>query len=111
MEVNQLISLVKKKIEKNISTQNILIEDKTYLHASHLSHQPGRFHLKIIIKSIELKGYNKVEATKKIYFGYGNSDKKFIEKEQYREKCFRLLEIQNAQRVMEGMNLLAGDFK
>ncbi|MDY6922048.1 MAG: nucleotidyl transferase AbiEii/AbiGii toxin family protein [Pseudomonadota bacterium] len=37
--------------------------------------------------------------------------KKFIEKEQYREKCFRLLEIQNAQRVMEGMNLLAGDFK
>ena len=67
MEVNQLILLVKKKIEKNISTQNILIEDKTYLHANHLSHQPGRFHFKIIIKSIELKRYNKIEATKKIY--------------------------------------------
>ena len=78
MEVNQLILLVKKKIEKNISTQNILIEDKTYLHASHLSHQPGRFHLKIIIKSIELKGYNKVEATKKIYKILDEEIKKYI---------------------------------
>ena len=78
MEVNQLISLVKKKIEKNISVQNILIEDKTYLHANHLSHQPGRFHLKIIIKSIELKGYNKVEATKKIYKILDEEIKKYI---------------------------------
>ena len=78
MEVNQLISLVKKKIEKNISTQNILIEDKTYLHASHSYHQQGRFHLKIIIKSIELKGYNKVEATKKIYKILDEEIKKYI---------------------------------
>ena len=32
MDVNQLISVVKKKIETNINTQNISIEDKTYLH-------------------------------------------------------------------------------
>ena len=67
MEVNQLILLVKKKIEKNIITQNILIKDKTFLHINHSSHQSGKFHLEIIIQSIELKKYNKIEATKKIY--------------------------------------------
>ena len=67
MEVNQLISLVKKKIEKNINTQNILIEDKTFLHTNHASHQTGKFHLKITIKSIELKEINKIESNKKIY--------------------------------------------
>ena len=67
MEVNQLILLVKKKIEKNIIIQNILIRDKTYLHANHLSHKPGKFHLELRIKSEELGKYNKVQATKKIY--------------------------------------------
>tara|TARA_Y100000741_G_scaffold308901_1_gene252143 strand:+ start:471 stop:731 length:261 start_codon:yes stop_codon:yes gene_type:complete len=67
MDVNQLISVVKKKIETNINTQNISIEDKTYLHANHKSHQSGRFHLKIMIKSIELEKINKIESTKIIY--------------------------------------------
>ena len=67
MEVNQLILLVKKKIKKNISIQNILIKDKTHLHANHLSHKPGKFHLELRIKSEELRKYNKVQATKKIY--------------------------------------------
>ena len=67
MEVNQLILLVKKKIENNVLTENILIEDKTYLHSKHSSHQAGKFHLKITIKSEELKKYNKVQSTKKIY--------------------------------------------
>ncbi len=67
MEVNQLISLLKQKIKKNINIQNILIEDKTYLHVKHLSHQSGKFHLKIKIKSIELTKLSKIEATKKIY--------------------------------------------
>ena len=67
MEVNQLILLVKKKIEKKILTQNIVIKDKTYLHKKHSSHQPGKFHLELIIKSEELSKYNKIQATKKIY--------------------------------------------
>ena len=67
MEVNQLILLVKKKIKKNILTQNILIKDKTYLHTNHLSHKQGKFHLELRIKSEELSKYNKVQATKKIY--------------------------------------------
>ena len=67
MEVNELISTVKTKIEKNIITQNIVIKDKTYLHKKHSSHQPGKFHLELIIKSEELSKYNKIQATKKIY--------------------------------------------
>ena len=67
MEVNELISTVKTKIEKKILTQNIVIKDKTYLHKKHLSHQPGKFHLELIIKSEELSKYNKIQATKKIY--------------------------------------------
>tara|TARA_B100001996_G_scaffold224107_1_gene172447 strand:- start:1616 stop:1876 length:261 start_codon:yes stop_codon:yes gene_type:complete len=78
MEVNQLISLVKKKIEENIITQNILIEDKTFIHANHLSHQKGKFHLKIIIKSIELKECSKIEANKKIYKILENEMKIYI---------------------------------
>tara|TARA_B100001123_G_C14563165_1_gene731147 strand:- start:283 stop:543 length:261 start_codon:yes stop_codon:yes gene_type:complete len=67
MEVNQLILLVKKKIEKKILTQNIVIKDKTYLHKKHSSHQPGKFHLELIITSEELSKYNKIQATKEIY--------------------------------------------
>ena len=67
MEVNELISTVKEKIEKKILAQNIVIKDKTYLHKQHSSHQPGKFHLELIIKSEELSKYNKIQATKKIY--------------------------------------------
>tara|TARA_Y100000590_G_C15460326_1_gene916230 strand:- start:390 stop:650 length:261 start_codon:yes stop_codon:yes gene_type:complete len=67
MEVNQLIVIIKKKIEKNILTQNILIKDQTYLHKSHSSHELGKFHLELIIKSEELKKHSKIQATKKIY--------------------------------------------
>ena len=78
MEVNQLILLVKKKIENNVLTENILIEDKTYLHVKHLSHQSGKFHLKIKIKSIELTKLSKIEATKKIYKILDEEIKKYI---------------------------------
>ena len=67
MDVNQLILLLKNKIEKKILIQDINIKDKTYLHKKHLSHKEGRFHLELNIKSEELKKYNKIQSTKKIY--------------------------------------------
>ena len=67
MDVNQLILLLKSKIKKNILIQNIAIKDKTYLHKKHISHREGKFHLLLSIKSEELKKYNKIQATKKIY--------------------------------------------
>ena len=40
---------------------------KTFLHKNHLGHQKDKFHLKISIKSNELKKHNKLESNKKIY--------------------------------------------
>ena len=78
MEVNKLITLVKKKIEENILTQSLKIKDKTYLHAKHLSHKEGKFHLELIIESEELKKYKKIDATKKIYKILDSEIKKYI---------------------------------
>ena len=67
MNIDELITNVKKKIKKNINIENILIEDKTFLHKNHPGHENNRFHLKITIKSGELKNLNKIESNKKIY--------------------------------------------
>ena len=67
MNIDELISNVKKKIKKNINIENILIEDKTFLHKNHPGHENNKFHLKITIKSEELKKLNKIESNKKIY--------------------------------------------
>ena len=67
MNINELITNVKKKIKKNINIENILIEDKTFLHKNHLGHESNKFHLKITIQSEELKKLNKIESNKKIY--------------------------------------------
>ena len=67
MNINELITNVKKKIKKNINIENILIEDKTFLHKNHSGHESNKFHLKITIESKELKKLNKIESNKKIY--------------------------------------------
>ena len=67
MNINELIVNVKKKLKKNINIENILIEDKTFLHKNHSGHENDKFHLKIKIDSKELKKLNKIESNKKIY--------------------------------------------
>ena len=67
MNINELIVNVKKKLKKNINIENILIEDKTFLHKNHSGHENDKFHLKIKIESKELKKLNKIESNKKIY--------------------------------------------
>ena len=67
MNIDKLIANVKKKIKKNIEIENILIEDKTFLHKNHSTHESNKFHLKISIESNELKRLNKIESNKKIY--------------------------------------------
>ena len=78
MNINQLITIVKNKIEKNISLEYINIEDKTFLHKSHKTHQDGKFHLKLSIKSSESEKINKIELTKKIYSILDEELKKYI---------------------------------
>ena len=67
MDINQLIAIVKNKLKSQIAIENINIEDKSFLHKNHAGHQKDKFHLKILLKSKELKNINKIESTKKIY--------------------------------------------
>jgi len=78
MDINQLILLVKNKIEKNIVVQNIAIKDKTHLHIKHKSHTDGKFHLELKLRSEELSKFNKIQATKKIYKIIDEEMKKYI---------------------------------
>ncbi len=59
--------MVKKKIQNGIDIENIEIEDKTFLHKNHAGQEEGKFHLKIKIKSNELKKLSKIESNKKIF--------------------------------------------
>ena len=78
MNISQLISIVKNKIEKNISLEYINIEDKTFLHKNHKTHQDGKFHLKLTIKSSNLEKVNKINLTKKIYSILDEELKKYV---------------------------------
>ena len=67
MNINELIAIVKNKLEQKIVIQNLQIEDKSFLHKNHKSHQEGKFHLKLIINSDELAKTSKIASTKRIY--------------------------------------------
>ena len=67
MNINELIAILKSKLESQIAMEEIIIEDKTFLHKNHQGHQKGKYHLKLIIKSIELKKLRRLESNKKIY--------------------------------------------
>ena len=67
MDINELIAIVKKKLISQINIESINIEDKSFLHKNHVGNQVGKFHLKIIIKSIELEKLSRIESNKKIY--------------------------------------------
>ena len=67
MDINDLIAIVKKKLQNQINIEDIKIEDKSFLHKNHAGNQEGKFHLKISLISSELKTMSKIESNKKIY--------------------------------------------
>ena len=67
MNINELIAIVKNKLEAEIVIQDLKIEDKSFLHKNHKGHQEGKFHLKLTIKSEELVKSSKIVSTKRIY--------------------------------------------
>ena len=78
MNINELIEIVKKKIEKNISFDKIVVEDKTFLHKNNKNHSSGKFHIKIKINSTSMKELNKIESNKIIYKILEKELKEFI---------------------------------
>tara|TARA_B100000963_G_C22311842_1_gene530412 strand:+ start:237 stop:497 length:261 start_codon:yes stop_codon:yes gene_type:complete len=67
MDINQLISIIKKKLSNQILIENINIEDKSFLHKNHKNNEKGKFHLKISIESKELNKIGKLESNRLIY--------------------------------------------
>ena len=66
MDIENLIKNIKTKLLKNSFIQNVKIEDKTYLHKKHSSHDKNKFHVKIVIYSKNFKKMSKINATKQI---------------------------------------------
>ena len=54
MNINDLIAIVKKKIEKEITVQNINIEDKSFLHVGHKDNDK---------KKVSFKDFDKLKRT------------------------------------------------
>ena len=67
MDINDLIAIVKKKLKNKIVAESIRVEDKSFLHKNHPGNQKGKFHLKILIKSSQLKKLSRIDSNKKIY--------------------------------------------
>ena len=67
MNISELITIIKSKLQDKIIIENIEIEDKSFLHKNHKSHEDGKFHIKILIESSELSKFSNLDATKKIY--------------------------------------------
>ena len=67
MEINSLIKILENKLKKNFEINNLKIEDKSFLHKKHLNFSEDKFHIKLVIKSIELKKISTIDANRKIY--------------------------------------------
>ena len=78
MDINDLIAIVKKKLQDQINIEDIKIVAKSFLHKNHAGNQEGKFHLKISIISKELKSMNKIKSNKKIYRILDKEIKEFI---------------------------------
>ena len=78
MDINDLIAIVKKKLQNQINIEDIKIEDKSFLHKNHPGNQQNKFHLKISLKSEELRKMSRIESNKKIYNILDEEIKKFI---------------------------------
>ena len=67
MKINNLIIILKNKLKKNFEVNNLIIEDKSFLHRKHKNFSNDKFHIKLIIESAELKKISSIEANRKIY--------------------------------------------
>ena len=78
MDINNLIAIIKKKLNNEFVIEKINLEDKSFLHKKHPGNQEGRYHLKLSIESNELKKLNKIESNKKIYKALDQEMKEYI---------------------------------
>ena len=67
MKISELIKIIEKKIMSQDCITSVKIEDKSFLHKNHKSNEKGKFHILLLIESVELKEKNKLYSTRFIY--------------------------------------------
>ena len=67
MDINELIAIVKKKLQNGVKIENFYYKEKSFFHKKYAGKQKGKFQLKNILKSKELKKISKIESNKKNY--------------------------------------------
>jgi len=65
--MTNFLNKIKEKINSELDIDELSIINNSHLHAKHKSFSPGKFHLKLIIKSKKLKILNKIDAHKIIF--------------------------------------------
>ena len=78
MDINDLIAIVKKKLQSEIIVEKINVEDKSFLHKRHSGNKEGKFHIKVSLESKELKELSKVNRNRKIHKILDNEIKNYI---------------------------------
>ena len=78
MNINELISIVKKKLLEQINIESLKVEDKSFLHKNHVGNEKGKFHLKVSLKSQDLKKMTRIERNKRIHRILDYEIKEFI---------------------------------
>mgnify|MGYP001380904349 CR=1 FL=1 len=76
--MNDFLEDLRKKIVDRINPEGISIIDNSHLHTKHKSFDKNKFHIKLVIKSKELKKINKIEAHKIIFSILSNEMKNKI---------------------------------
>ena len=59
---------IKKIVSENLKPEKISVIDNSAQHVKHKFYNPEKFHLKLIIQSKKLKGMEKIEAHKLVFF-------------------------------------------
>ena len=67
MKISELINILEKKIKKKLSIESIIIQDKTFLHKKHKGYTRDKFHIKIVLRSNELKKLSKIQSSRLIH--------------------------------------------
>ena len=58
---------VKEKIRNQLNPEELSLIDNSFLHTKHKSFDPKKIHIKLVIKSKELRRISKIEAHKIIF--------------------------------------------
>ena len=65
--MTNFLNKIKEKINSKLNIDQLTVIDNSYLHTKHKAFSPDKFHLKLIIKSKNLKKLNKIDSHKIIF--------------------------------------------